>query len=70
MGASGQPEYLAMLAKVLASPEPELRAAAADSIGMIGPTDDETPQLSKLLNDKSPEVVRAAKRALAAPRAQ
>ncbi len=70
LGASGQPEYLPMLTKVLASPDPELRAAAADSIGMIGPTDAETPALSKLLNDTSPEVAKAAKRALAAPRAR
>lgn len=67
LGASAQPEYVPLLVSALASPEPELRAAAADAIGMIGPTEAEKPPLTKLLNDRSPQVVKAAKRALAAP---
>jgi len=65
MGASGAPEYLPILTLILRSHEAELRLAAADSIGMIGPTADEMPALTRLLNDPVPGVVAAARRALA-----
>jgi hypothetical protein len=65
MGASGQAAYLPILTKVLSSPHAELRLAAADSIGMIGPTAAETPELTRLLNDPVPGVAAAARRALA-----
>lgn len=65
MGASGAPAYLPILTVILRSREAELRLAAADSIGMIGPTAAETPELTRLLNDPVPGVAAAARRALA-----
>ncbi len=67
MGASGAPEYLPILMKVLQSREPALRQAAADSIGMIGATAAEKPELTRLLTDPVPGVAAAARRALAQP---
>lgn len=65
MGATANPGYLPILAKVLGSDEPELRLAAVDAMGMIGPTDAETPAITRLLNDPVPDVAAAARRALA-----
>lgn len=66
MGASADPAHLPTLAKVLRSAEPELRAAAADAIGMIRPSAAETAALAPLLQDPAAPVVEAARRALAA----
>jgi hypothetical protein len=64
MGATANPVYLPTLVKVLRSREPELRAAAADAIGMIGPTPAETAELARLRDDDVPEVATAARVAL------
>jgi len=56
------------LAKVLSSKEPDLREAAANAMGMIGPTVSETNALARLLTDAEAPVARAARRALEASR--
>lgn len=66
MGATADPSHLSALAIILRSPHAELRAAAADAIGMIGATQDEVPELERLTKDSAAEVANAAKRALAA----
>jgi hypothetical protein len=64
LGANADPAYLPLLADMLDSDEPELRTAAADAIGMIGPTPAETPALAALLDDTAPLVRTAAYMAL------
>jgi hypothetical protein len=49
---------------VLRRGEPELRAAAAQAIGMIGPTRTELPMLVEALNDPAPTVRDAVAQAL------
>lgn len=73
LGASGNFLPVPLLIGALASPEPELRAAAADGIGMIRPTPAETPALAAAFNDPVPAVRQSARLALGAsndPRAQ
>ncbi|MFA5909220.1 MAG: HEAT repeat domain-containing protein [Vicinamibacterales bacterium] len=65
IGSTADPAYLPILVPVLRSDDPELRKAAADAIGLIGPTDEETAELKRLLNDPVPGVAAAARRALA-----
>lgn len=64
LGASADPAHLRVLAEILQSDEPELRTAAADAIGMIGPTPAETPALAEAFNDQVPTVRTAAYMAL------
>jgi HEAT repeats len=64
LGASADPAHLPVIADILLSDEAELRTAAADAIGMIGPTPAETPALTTTLNDRAPEVRRSAHLAL------
>jgi len=64
LGASADPAQLPLLADMLQSNEAELRTAAADAIGMIGPTPVETPALAAALADSSPLVRTAAYMAL------
>lgn len=64
MGGTANPAYRPTLAKILRSSEPELRAAAADAIGMIRPTAAETDALARLLQDPVASVAQAARRAL------
>jgi hypothetical protein len=59
LGASADPTHLRVLADILQSDEAELRTAAADAIGMIGPTPAETPALAEAFNDQV-RVVRTA----------
>lgn len=66
IGSSADPAHLGMLGKVLRSDEPELRAAAADAMGMIRPTPVETPALVKAATDPAAPVQYAALRALEA----
>ena len=66
MGATADPAHLPTLAKVLRSDAPELRAAAADAMGMIRPTTAETEALARLLQDPAAPVAEAARRALEA----
>jgi hypothetical protein len=67
LGAGGNfaplPTLLAVLAR---SPEPELRAAAADGIGMLGPRPTETPALAAAFGEAVPAVRLSAKLALQA----
>jgi len=73
LGASGNFLPLPLLTGVLKSPEPELRAAAADGIGMIRPTPAETPALAAAFNDPVPAVRQSARLAPSAsndPKAQ
>lgn len=66
MGATADSAHLPTLAKILRSNEPELRAAAADAIGMIRPTAAQTDALARLLQDPVAPVAEAARRALEA----
>lgn len=66
MGATADQSHLPTLVKVLRSTEPDLREAAANAIGMIGPTPAETTALAQLLPDPVAPVARAARRALEA----
>lgn len=68
MGATADQSHLPVLAKVLSSKEPDLREAAANAIGMIGPTVNETNALAQALKDAEAPVARAARRALEASR--
>lgn len=63
-GSTGNTAHLPMLVKILYSTEPELRAAAADAIGMIRPTAAETDALVPLLKDPAVPVAEAVRRAL------
>ena len=65
IGSTADPAYLPILVPILRSGDAELRKAAADAIGIIGPTDEETPELTRLLKDPAAPVAAAAKRALA-----
>ena len=47
MGATADQSLLPTLAKVLSSKEPDLREAAANAMGMIGPTANETNALAQ-----------------------
>ena len=64
LGSSGDRASLPMLGAVLKRGEPELRAAAAHAIGMIGPTRTELPMLVEALNDPAPTVRDAVAQAL------
>ncbi len=64
LGSSANPAHLHVLADILQSDEAELRAAAADAIGMIGPTPAETTALTVAFNDRVPDVRRSAQLAL------
>jgi hypothetical protein len=68
MGATADQGHLPTLAKVLRSKEPDLREAAANAIGMIGPTANETSALGQLLRDPVAPVAQAARHALEASR--
>lgn len=64
MGSSADRANLPLLETVLRRGEPELRAAAAHAIGMIGPTAAELPLLVDALNDPAPSVRDAVASAL------
>ena len=64
LGSSADKAKLPVLAKVLGSDEAELRAAAADAIGMIRPTREVVPTLVKALNDPVPQVRYSVRTAL------
>jgi hypothetical protein len=67
LGGSGNFAPLPILLGVMArSPEPELRAAAADATGMLGPRATETPALAAAFNDPVPAVRQSARLALGA----
>ena len=56
LGSSADRSSLPMLLTVLERGEPELRVAAANAVGMIGPTAVEAAALTKALNDPMPAV--------------
>ncbi len=64
LGSSADRASLPLLAAVLKRGEPELRAAAAHAIGMIGPTRTELQMLVEALNDPAPTVRDAVSQAL------
>ncbi|NOT22808.1 MAG: hypothetical protein HOP22_08780 [Nitrospiraceae bacterium] len=59
LGSSAQRTYMPALLDIFKSNEPELRIAAADAIGMIGPQDSDVDMLAPLANDPVPDVRRA-----------
>lgn len=64
LGTAPNRRYVSLLARELKAGEPELRAAAADALGMAGTTAAETPALLVALNDPVPAVRSAAAIAL------
>jgi hypothetical protein len=56
LGSSADRSTLPLLLTILQRGEPELRAAAAHAVGMIGPTAAEAPVLMNALNDPVPAV--------------
>lgn len=59
LGSSAKRAYLPTILKFFKSDEPELRIAAADAIGMIGPQDSDVDLLAPVANDPVPDVRRA-----------
>jgi hypothetical protein len=59
LGSSANHSYLLTILPVFKSDEVEVRIAAADAIGMIGPQDMDTDLLAPLTNDPIPDVRRA-----------
>jgi len=59
LGASADPTYIPSILTMFKSEEPELRMAAADALGMIGPQDAYAEALSRAANDPVPDVRRA-----------
>jgi len=64
VGSTADRGYLPYLARILRHGEPELRAAAGHSIGMIGPAPSDLPVLLEALNDPVPGVRDASLAAL------
>jgi hypothetical protein len=56
LGSTASRNYLAPILNMFYSHEPELRIAAADAIGMIGPQDSDVEELAPLTNDPVPDV--------------
>jgi HEAT repeats len=59
LGSSADHRYFLTILKIFKSDEPELRIAAADALGMIGPQDRDAIPLSLIANDPVPDVRRA-----------
>ena len=59
LGSSANRRYFLTILKIFKSDEPELRIAAADALGMIGPQDSDAIPLSLIANDPVPDVRRA-----------
>jgi HEAT repeat protein len=59
LGSSAKRTYMPTILKIFKSDEPELRIAAADAIGMIGPQDSDADLLAQVANDPVPDVRRA-----------
>ena len=56
LGATADRQYIPDIAKIFRRREVELRLAAADAIGMIGPEDSDVDMLIPLTNDPVPDV--------------
>ncbi len=65
LGSSANHGFLLSILPVFKSDEAELRVAAADAIGMIGPGDGDVELLAPLANDPVPEVRKAVSQMLA-----
>lgn len=59
LGSSADRRYIPDIARIFRRREVELRLAAADAIGMIGPEDTDVDMLIPLTNDPVPDVRRA-----------
>jgi hypothetical protein len=64
LGSSTNRTYLPAILGIFKSPEIELRIAAADAIGMMGPQDQDVETLAPLANDPVPDVRRAVSQAI------
>lgn len=64
LGSSANRTYMPVLLKILKKDEPELRIAAADAMGMIGPQDSDVDLLAPLTNDPIPDVRQAVTKML------
>ena len=64
LGSAVDRKYLPRFYKVFKSPEPELRIAAADAIGMTGPEESDIAALIPLANDPVPDVRQAVSQML------
>jgi hypothetical protein len=64
LGSSTDRTHLPAILGIFRSHEPELRIAAADAIGMIGPQDQDVEALAPLANDPVPDVRRAVSQAV------
>ena len=56
LGSTTRRTYLPVIVRMLESHEAELRIAAADAIGMIGPHDSDVDKLAPFTNDPVPDV--------------
>jgi hypothetical protein len=65
LGSTANRKYLPAILRMFASEEPELRIAAADAIGMIGPQDQDVDMLIPWMNDSVPDVRHAVSNMLA-----
>jgi HEAT repeats len=59
LGSSANRSYMPTIVKIFQNDDVELRIAAADAIGMIGPQDGDVDALIPLINDPVPDVRRA-----------
>jgi len=59
LGSSADRTYIPFILTLFKSDEPELRIAAADALGMIGPQDAYAETLARAANDPVPDVRRA-----------
>jgi hypothetical protein len=59
LGSTAERTYLPVIVRMFRSDEVELRIAAADAIGMIGPQDGDVETLAPLTNDPAPDVRQA-----------
>jgi len=64
LGSSANPTYLPAIFTVFKADEPDLRIAAADAVGMIGPPESALEQLVSIANDPVPDVRKAASQML------
>jgi hypothetical protein len=64
LGSSADPSYTLTILPVFNVDEPELRIAAADALGMIGPQDSDVEALAPLTNDPVPDVRQAVSQML------
>jgi|CXWL01.1.fsa_nt_gi hypothetical protein len=64
LGSSTNRTYMPTIVKIFRNDEVELRIAAADALGMIGPQDQDVDALAPLANDPVPDVRRAVSQAI------